>query len=288
MIRRNLWILNIAFLLGFSYFVADLINLFIGRQLDRATPSPSVAITTTPEVEVKPAAELYSSIVERNIFGIQPSAAIATPEEMVQSPVQLPPLRVRLVGTIAGEPEESLAILEDTATKEQRLYRLRDWIEADAQLIEITRNEISLLRGGTHEVLYIEEENASGPSSTATPAAFPPISRSAVSPNSWVLDKQEVTAALENLPQLLTKARVVPNLGPDGKNNGFRVVSIAPASFYEKIGLRNGDVLQRINGIDVGDPETFMRVFTQLKEESRITLDVLRNNQKESFNYEIR
>ncbi len=81
---------------------------------------------------------------------------------------------------------------------------------------------------------------------------------------------------------------MVPNLGPDGKNNGFRVVSISPSSFYEKIGLRNGDILQRINGIDVRDPATFMQIFTQLKEESSISLDLMRNNRKESFTYEIR
>jgi len=116
--------------------------------------------------------------------------------------------------------------------------------------------------------------------------------RSALKPTSpsnyRVLDKREVEAALDNLPLLLTKARVVPNLGPDGKNNGFRIVSISPSSFYEKIGLQNGDILQRINGIDVRDPATFMRIFTQLKTEPSISLDLLRNNRKESFTYEIR
>jgi general secretion pathway protein C len=86
----------------------------------------------------------------------------------------------------------------------------------------------------------------------------------------------------------LTKARVVPDLTPDGKSDGFRIVSISPASFYERIGLRNGDVIQRINGIEVKDPQSFMQVFTQLKDETNITMDLMRNNQKESFSYEIR
>jgi general secretion pathway protein C len=288
--RRYLWSLNVLFLLGFSYFVADLVSLFIGRQLDIPSRSPNVEWAATTQAQVKPVTELYSSIVDRNIFGINPSAAIAPPEELVPQPIQLPPLRVRLVGTIVGEPDDSLAVIEDLGTKEQRLYHLQDIVGTDAKLIEVTRNEVTFLRGSIRETLAVQEEGPSG--QPVMPQAMPPTPsgppQPAAGPNSWILDRQEVSAVLDNLPQLLTKARVVPNLGSDGKNDGFRVVSISPASFYERIGLRNGDVIQRINGIEVKDPQTFMQVFTQLKDESNISLDLLRNNQKESFNYEIR
>jgi len=108
-----------------------------------------------------------------------------------------------------------------------------------------------------------------------------------VQPNRWVLDKQEVNAALGNLSQLLTKARVVPNF-TDGKPDGFKIFSIAPDSLYAKIGLQNGDVLQQINGVEVKDPENFMRVFQQLRDETHIALDFVRNSQRESYTYEIR
>jgi general secretion pathway protein C len=108
-----------------------------------------------------------------------------------------------------------------------------------------------------------------------------------LTPNQWVLDRLEITAALDNLPQLLTKARVVPNF-TSGKPDGFRIFSIVPDSFFSKIGLLNGDVLQRINGVEVKDPENFMKVFQQLKGESSVTLDLVRNNQKQTFAYEIR
>jgi general secretion pathway protein C len=283
--KRYLWTLNVLFLLGFSYFVADLVSLFIGRQLELPARSTSVELTATTEAQVKPMAEIYSSIVDRNIFGIKPSAAIGAPEDMTPLPVQLPPLRVRLVGTIVGESEVSLAIIEDVGTKEQRLYHVDDIVSGDAKLIEVTRNEVTFLRGSVRESLAVQDENAAG---QTAPQSAAPAPRPTVSQNNWVLDKQEVTAALENLPQLLTKARVVPNLSPEGKNDGFRVVSISPSSFYERIGLRNGDVIQRINGVEVKDPQTFMQVFNQLKDESNITMDLMRNSQKETFSYEIR
>jgi len=293
--KSYLWTLNLLFLLGFSYFVADLVSLFVGRQLDLPARSPVVEWAATTEAQVKPMTEVYSSIVDRNIFGIKPASAIAPPEAVAPAPVQLPPLRVRLVGTIVGDADQSLAVIEDLGTKEQRLYHIDDLFGTDAKLIEVSRNEVTFLRGKIRETVTVEEGDSSGQPGTgqgplgqpasAVPAVAP---RSAGTQNSWVLDKQEVASALENLPQLLTKARVVPDLSPDGKSDGFRIVSISPASFYERIGLRNGDVIQRINGIEVKDPQTFMQVFTQLKDETNITMDLMRNNQKESFTYEIR
>jgi len=289
--KRYLWTLNVLFLLGFSYFVADLVSLFIGRELEVPVRTASVEWTATADAQVKPAAEIYSSIVDRNIFGIKPSAAIGSPEEMAPPPVQLPPLRLRLVGTIVGDPDQSMAVIEDLGSREQRLYHLQDLVGDDAKLIKVDRNEVTFLRGKVRETLAVQDDNVTGqPNYQATAPAPGPAAaaRPSGSQNSWVLDKQEVTAALENLPQLLTKARVVPNISSDGKNDGFRVVSISPGSFYERIGLRNGDVLQRINGVEVKDPQSFMQVFNQLKDESNITMDLMRNSQKETFTYEIR
>ncbi|HXC61715.1 MAG TPA: type II secretion system protein GspC, partial [Nitrospiria bacterium] len=61
-----------------------------------------------------------------------------------------------------------------------------------------------------------------------------------------------------------------------------------PQSFYEKIGLQNGDVLQQVNGVEIKDPQSFLAVFQQLKEENNFSLDLMRNSSKETFQYDIR
>lgn len=289
MIRKYLWAFHLLFLLGFSYFVADLINLFIGRQLEVPIIRTGIPPIHASQPQILPTPEVYDSIVNRNIFAVNPLGDIRPMEEAVIAPVQLPPLRLRLIGTVVGGSEDSLAVIEDPGTREQRIYRLQDQVQPDAQLVDISRNEVTFQRGSIQEILSVEEDGAPVPQVSnrfPVPSSQPAIP--SVSQNRWILDKQEVASAMENLPQLLTKARVVPNLTGDGKSNGFRIVSISPSSFYERIGLRNGDVIQRINGIDVRDPATFMSVFTQLREETQISLDLERNNQKETFSYEIR
>jgi len=102
-----------------------------------------------------------------------------------------------------------------------------------------------------------------------------------------VIDRREIENAVDNLPQLMAKARLIPNIN-DGKPDGFRIFAIMEGSLYAKIGLQNGDILHRVNGVDVKDPQNLLKVFEQLKDESAIVVDLVRNNQKETFNYEIR
>jgi general secretion pathway protein C len=90
-----------------------------------------------------------------------------------------------------------------------------------------------------------------------------------------------------DIPKLLSQARAVPYL-VNGAMNGFRLDFIAPASFYEKIGLKYGDVLQQVNGVDIRDPGTMLTLFQQLRNEKMVKLDVLRNNQRTAMTFDIR
>lgn len=289
LLAKYVWLVNLVLLVGFTYLLADLASLFISQRLEVNPLLPPVESLTVTSGQVRSAPEVYTAIVERNIFSSRPVSSISPTGSAPV--VQRSPMRIKLIGTVAGEPENSFAVIENLATKEQHLYRLEDPVAEDGKLVKINRNEVAILReGGLEETFQVIFEEASpAPQAAArSQAPEPPQPAAPSGQTGFVLDKQEVAGALENLPQLLTKARVVPHLTPEGKNEGFRIVSIQPDSFYQKIGLQNGDVIQQINGIEIKDPETFMRVFNQLKNETSISLDLVRNNKKESFSYEIR
>jgi len=57
---------------------------------------------------------------------------------------------------------------------------------------------------------------------------------------------------------------------------------------FEKIGLKNGDIVTRINGNELSDPARAMSLLQDLRNEGRITVDVNRNRQSTTLNYEIR
>lgn len=292
------WTLHVALLTTGAYFLADATNLLIARNLEASIrPDARPAIPAASRLPGGVDRSAYQRILQGDLFhpterGQNISQPEFLPEAVPTTPLELP---LTLIGTVEGLGTSSFAILEDRGTREQQVYRLSDVVKDGAILAKVERNQVVLQLGAREQILVIYSdgtEDVAPPGSAVVPRATDPVGASGggirqVQPNRWVLDKQEVTAALGNLSQLLTKARVIPNF-TDGKPDGFKIFSIAPDSLYAKIGLQNGDVLQQINGVEVKDPENFMRVFQQLKDESQIALDFVRNNRRESYSYEIR
>ena len=232
----------------FSFLMADLIGLFIGERLVVYSKIPESPLPAPTKSLLKTSQEYSKVIVEGNIFnakqrGQPPGGVITVPEP--QAVLELTPLKIRLMGTVVGSgSEDTFAIIEDQTTKEQVLYHLNDLVAQEAQLVKVERGAATLLRGGRSEILPLyEEEGQNGPPVPSIPPAGGVASGvHPVSTNRWVLDKREISQAFDDLPQLLTKARIIPNF-TGGQADGVRMISIVPSSLYERIGLRNGDIL---------------------------------------------
>ena len=85
----------------------------------------------------------------------------------------------------------------------------------------------------------------------------------------------------------MTQIRVVPNF-TDGQADGFKVFAIRPGSLFAKIGLQNGDVLKRVNGIELQGPEQAFEAYQRLKDENSVQIDLSRRQDNKTFSYEIR
>ncbi len=313
MFQFSYLILHLAMIAAGTYFMADMANLTLASQLESQLDTPNKENTTLPLDQTPLSQNSHSNyhvIVKKNIFNSEstqgaPKVTHATQEIVPQVVSNLPPLNLELIGTAIPNGGVALAIIKDPKEKEQMLYRKGEIIGAFSggdpgikpKIIEIHRNKIVLLRGGTKEVLEVTDKpkkknpgtkrargrsNSPPPQTTSTGTTSRQVSK-----GQWVLDRRELDDALKNLPQLLTKARVIPSF-KDGQPDGFRIFAIAKDSLYAKIGLQNGDILHRINGVDVKSPQNFMKVIEQLKDESRISVDLVRNNQKDTFSYDIR
>lgn len=192
--------------------------------------------------------------------------------------------KLRLLGVVLGRDRGVFAIVEELATRRQVLYRLHDQIP-DLGEVSAIRRDGMVVRSGDQEEL-LELTTADKPA-VAVATAGAPVPQAAGAPLRKIVDRREVESAMADLPKLLTQARAVPYM-VNGNPSGYRMDYIAPASFYEKIGIQYGDVLQRVNGVDVRDPSTMLSLFQQLKNERTVKVDMLRNNQKTTMTYELR
>jgi len=57
---------------------------------------------------------------------------------------------------------------------------------------------------------------------------------------------------------------------------------------FSMIGIKNGDVILRLNDLPMDSPDKALQSFIALKGQNRLKLDLVRDGQPVTFNYDIR
>jgi general secretion pathway protein C len=284
--RPALIALNLLLLAMIAFFAARIASTLVAARL---APAPAkLAAASAPNVAtaaVEPESA-YALIVERDVFNTvkgESGSAARTSDAKVTD------LNLKLWGTaLAQDPAQSYAIIEDQAARRQILFRVGDSILEVATLTRVEWDRVVLTRDGQEEILEISSARASG--KDGAPAAVPAAGGERIrktSDNKFLIDRRELEHTVANINEVFTQARAVPFF-QDGKTVGFRVFAIKPGSVFEKIGLQNGDVINRVNGVELTDPTKAISLFTELQNEGHIAVDLQRNKQAKSFSYEIR
>ncbi len=279
-----------AYVMCGAFLVAHIVNAVIAEALSvpAAQIAPSSASDRAVDVNVA-----LPVLVER----IRTSGLFPLPQDPLGmgaagsvAASSRPPLnlasKLKLLGVVIGDREGVSAIIEELSSKRQLFFKLHEQIPDVGEISEIRRDGIVVRQGDQQELLELAAGQSEKPVS-APVAAGSAVAPQPGSPVRTVLDRREVEQAMGDLPKLLSQARAVPYL-VNGAMNGFRLDYIAPSSFYEKIGLKYGDVLQQVNGVDIRDPGTMLTLFQQLRNEKMVKLDVLRNNQRTAMTFDIR
>jgi general secretion pathway protein C len=274
--EKTIFIISLVLLLTLSaYFLADTVDAVIGRSLDAAPQFTGPLGQERPLLEPRRELSDYTSILERGLFGEGRGPSGASSSEASA---------FRLIGTIEGE-HFSGAVLED-ASGVQNFYRIQVKMPDGSRIVKVQRDKITIRRpdGGAFDLQIIDDTkivNVSKPGAGAAGGVRK------LSEGKWAVDQREVASNTENLSQILTQARTLPYL-ENGKVVGFRINDIMPNSIFEKIGIQNGDVIQKINAQAMDDPAKFFQLYQGLKEEKNITVDLMRAGQRQTLNYEIR
>ena len=219
----------------------------------------------------------YNVIASKPIFGKIGIVPTAAPKLLQPTPKPKPNTVFNLIGTFLFDSQEPYAIIEEEKKKTQDIFLIGDTIFEEAKLLSIKSDQVEIERDGKIEVLLLDSAPDSSDSASGTSG----------SQNDFVVDEAELDRALENLPLLLTQARAVPFF-KEGRAVGLRLFAIKSGSLFEKIGLRNGDVLKSVNGNSLGDLSQAMQLFQKLKDERSISVVLERNLQEQEFRYQIR
>src|SRR5512134_658317 len=204
-----------------------------------------------------------------------------------------------LLGTIASDsPSARRAILWAEGMKDPRMEREGDEVEPGVRLAKIERDSVTLSRGKEREKLEILPVGSRtrsiappAPPVTASPASAPAaggeIRVTKLGENLFALDEATVGQLTGNINQYMTNVRLIPYF-EGNRSAGYRVAAIRPGSAFEQLGFRGGDVIQQVNNVELSTPDKIYTIFQNLKDEKRVTVNILRQGQKSSIMYEIR
>lgn len=267
----------------------------------------------------------FEAIIRRNIFDAEESVfsttTVASTEEDSETKTDEAPakpdeapdnkeavltsLNIRLLSTFSlgsGVNPQSSAVIQAGAKPIVCRVGDKNKLAANTEVKRILAKRVEFLNGGRLEYVNLEEFSkglASAPrrAPTNTLITSAPTEMTVGTPteepgvgieqngDTYTIRRSEIMKVLGNLNSILQQARVMPAV----QNNvyqGLRLVSIAPGSFFEKLGLRRGDILKTING-RVLDMSSGFSMFNELKSETSFSLEVDRRGQPQTLSYQI-
>ena len=253
--------IRVANLLLFAlscFLVANIINRIGAFAL--VPESAPAALATPPTAQSSLPWSKRQMILDRNLFGAQVIEEQVIPEPEPEEDLQKTRLPLKLLGTVASEDQVvASAAIENTQDRLHQVVRTGHTLNKFSHVVvaRIDRGRVILQNGAQREELLLDPDGppvapvtSKRPSRRASRRKPPTKSKSSVQDRlqEMVSDSGDRGAAA-----IFSGARVLPKY-QSGKMTGIELSQIKSDSFFEKIGLTNGDVITSINGLLIDDP----------------------------------
>lgn len=247
------------FLARLPHVVAAVLIVLIGFQaalLVARLAGPPASETLAP-VAPAPLRNVIDvpSIMRANLFGqAPPSAGGGTPVTSMQL----------VLGGVVAAADEKLGVAMIGATAGNiEIRKVGDPLPGGAKLHAVHVDRVLLDRNGTIEALVL-------PALVPTGAAQPP-QPPAGNAATIARIEQSLRGNPGAISQVMQRTLVIDN----GRMRGVRVSPGPNAAAFTRLGLRNGDVVTAINGVELNDEARSREIFDSLSgsAEARVTVD---------------
>ena len=273
-------ILNIVALSLVVYIGVDTFYRVVSSEL-KGVNTKEIVMEQLPNVEESKRSPLssFKVITERNLFGSLDKASKDVNEEETED-LELTSLKIALLGTVTGNEQNAFAVIEETDKRKQGLYKIGDSVQ-NATVKKILREKVVLRVGTKDEILTMEESAASRRDKGRGP------SKSTARGSTITINRKDIQNSLKDINKLMSEVRIRPHF-KDGQSDGLSVSRIKGGSVFSKLGLRNGDIVQKINGEPINSPDEVLALYEKLKSGSRVSLEVTRKGEPKTMNYRFR
>jgi general secretion pathway protein C len=70
--------------------------------------------------------------------------------------------------------------------------------------------------------------------------------------------------------------------------DGYRLSAIRRGTLFDKLGIKNGDIVHTVNGQSLSSTSDAMNAYQGLQNESSFSFEITRRNKKKTLNYQVR
>lgn len=191
-------------------------------------------------------------------------------------------LPVEINGTIfTGDPLKSFVILKDPKIADADIYKPGDVIidHEDHEIYKVERGMLEVRKGNSKICVAINgygKKAETGTSAGSEISGAKPAGESKEFEFDAAFISQEIGPGYATI---LNCAKLIPDIDPSGKMQGFKMISIATSCLFDRIQIQNGDVVTEVNGVSLKDPGQGFKLYQSLQEERTTTINILRNGE---------
>ena len=296
--HKALFVIKLALVLILGYVVITAVlmpqhtgEIFVPDSAVGTENITAVEPTSSPDSPV----EDYSAIVEQDIFGSSSRTKKSLQGDNGVGPALSAEeeLGIVLLGTVAGSPEISRAIIKDIKTNELSLYKTGDTV-ATAHIESIEKDVVVLLHQGQRKILDLgaRESAARHPVDKRHDAdnAQGALSRNAaqaVVNNPPTESYTTVGDKLSDIEIMLTKAVIEPYT-IDNQVDGLKITGLENIRGAEDLGLKNGDIIRTVNGHRLTSKQKAYQIFKKARSQAAMNIELLRDNETKTLSFSLR
>ncbi len=260
--------LNLLLILAIAHGLATLTWLLAPAPRS-APPPPRTAAAPT----VRDLGSDDARIAALHLFGAAPR------EGATGAPINAPETTLKLVlnGVLAATDVQAARAIIHTPDGTEKPYRVGDLLPGNAILKEIYPDRVLLERNGRYETLPLPRERGGNLGAPARTGAGPALAHEL---------RTYRRRLLSNPDSVFRLLRVIPTR-QDGQFVGFRIYPARDRALFTRVGLRPGDLVTAVNGIQLNDARNSMRALQVLRSANSIRLSVLRGGQSVNLNFNL-
>ena len=284
--------------------IASLVFLvLLGRSMANLAWSflPAPATSSIESLQSAPALQSVNRaapdilISSLHLFGSAEEQAANAAQSISIEDAPVTKLELVLMGVLFSESkDEARAIIADRQQRIEQHYSIGQEIAPGAELVEIYREKVILRNRGQLETLFLDEQT---PERSNNRIVVNKVQSSTSNLPQRTIDRTSRVDLSKTLGELRNQMLTDPSsmaqqleatpVTEAGVFRGFRIAPGRDRSLLARFGLRTGDVVTNINGVEFDSPMKGLEVMSSLASASKFDITVLRRGQLITYSFGI-